>query len=143
MNFSLYSLEFHGSESEVTSQTETVQTIAADHGGGEFQFALKPEERTVLWTARHKCYYANINLVPGCRSVTTDVCVPISALPTLVVQTKEDIMDNGLVGPIVGHVGDGNFHSMLLFDPNNPEEWAKCKMVADRMANRALELGGM
>ena len=127
----------------MTSQTETVQSIAADNNGGEFQFAVKPEDRTVLWTARHKCYYANIALVPGCRSVTTDVCVPVSALPTLVVQTKEDIMNNGLVGPIVGHVGDGNFHSMLLFDPNNQDEWAKCKMVADRMAKRALDLGGM
>ena len=103
---------------------------------------MEQEERSRLWTARHNCYYANIALRPGCRSVTTDVCVPISALPSVITQTKQDIIDHGLTGPIVGHVGDGNFHSMLLFDPEDPEEFKTCKRVADRMARRAIELGG-
>ena len=123
-------------------QTEMVQSIASDNDGGQFQLALKPEERTVLWTARHNAYYANIALRPGCRSVTTDVCVPISALPQILTQTKEDIMNNGLIGPIVGHVGDGNFHSCLLFDPNDRQEYEKCKEVANRMARLAISHGG-
>ena len=116
--------------------------LASDHGGGSLQFAVEQEERTRLWTARHNCYYANIALRPGCRSVTTDVCVPISALPTILTRTKEDITNHGLTGPIVGHVGDGNFHSMLLFDPNNAEEYKTCKRIADKMARLAIELGG-
>lgn len=116
--------------------------LASEHGGGSLQFAVEQEERTRLWTARHNCYYANIALRPGCRSVTTDVCVPISALPTILTRTKEDITNHGLTGPIVGHVGDGNFHSMLLFDPNNAEEYKTCKKIADEMARLAIELGG-
>ena len=135
-------LEFHGSESEVSSQLETVQGLASEFGGGQFQMALAPEDRSRLWTARHNCYWANIALVPGCRSVTTDVCVPVSALPRIVSETKEDITMHGITGPIVGHVGDGNFHSMLLFDPDNEEEYRKCKLVADNMARLALQLGG-
>jgi len=135
-------LEFHGSESEVETQTEFVRDIAADNGGGEFQFAVQQEDRTKLWTARHKAYYADINLRPGCRSLTTDVCVPVSALPGLVMQTKEDIAEHGLVGPMVGHVGDGNFHTMLLFDPDNKEEFLACKEVANKMARTAISLGG-
>jgi len=135
-------LEFHGSESEVETQAETVKDIAAENGGGDFEWAVQQEDRTRLWTARHRAYYADIALRPGCRSLTTDVCVPISALPDLVTKTKEDIAENGLVGPMVGHVGDGNFHTMLLFDPENPEEFAACKEVANRMARAAMSLGG-
>ena len=100
------------------------------------------EDRSRLWSARHNAYWANIDLVPGCRSVTTDVCVPVSALPRIVSETKEDITRHGITGPIVGHVGDGNFHSMLLFDPDNEEEYSKCKRVANNMAKLALQLGG-
>ena len=139
---SVCSSEFHGSESEVSQQTEAVTALASEHGGGQLQFAVEQEERTKLWTARHNAYYANIALRPGCRSVTTDVCVPISALPTILTRTKEDITRHGLTGPIVGHVGDGNFHSMLLFDPDNPEEFTTCKKIADKMAKLAIELGG-
>jgi len=135
-------LEFHGSETEVQSQTETVRDIAADNEGGEFQWAIQQEDRTKLWTARHRAYYADIALRPGCRSLTTDVCVPISALPELVTSTKADIDANGLVGPMVGHVGDGNFHTMLLFDPSDSAEFKKCKEVANRMARSAIALGG-
>jgi len=135
-------LEFHGSEAEVESQTEMVRDIAADNGGGDFQWAVQQEDRTKLWTARHRAYYADIALRPGCRSVTTDVCVPISALPEIVERTKEDIKEKGLIGPMVGHVGDGNFHTMLLFDPLNPEEFKACKEVANKMARSAISLGG-
>ena len=135
-------LEFHGSESEVGSQLEAVQGLASELGGGQFQMALAAEDRSRLWSARHNAYWANIALVPGCRSVTTDVCVPVSALPRIVSETKEDISRHGITGPIVGHVGDGNFHSMLLFDPDNEEEYRKCKLVADNMAKLAMQLGG-
>jgi len=135
-------LEFHGSESEVEAQTETVKEIATDQGGSEFIFAVQQEDRTKLWTARHRAYYADLALRPGCRSLTTDVCVPISALPQLVTRTKADIQENGLVGPMVGHVGDGNFHTMLLFDPSDPDEYKRCKEVADRMGRQAIALGG-
>ena len=126
----------------MAEQTQAVSGLASQHGAGELQQALEPEERTRLWTARHNCYYANISLRPGCRAVTTDVCVPISALPTILTQTKQDIINHGLTGPIVGHVGDGNFHSMLLFDPEDPEEFKTCKKVAERMAQLAVQLGG-
>jgi len=135
-------LEFHGSQSEVEAQTEFVKDICSQFNGGEFKWALQQEDRTRLWTARHRAYYANIALRPGCRSVTTDVCVPISALPEMIRTTKQDIDDQGLLGPMVGHVGDGNFHTMLLFDPENQEEKIKCKDVANRMARKALALGG-
>lgn len=135
-------LEFHGSESEVETQVETVKGIAEEFGGGEFQFALQQEDRTKLWTARHRAYYADIALIPGCRSLTTDVCVPISALPDIVSATKADIQEHGLTGPMVGHVGDGNFHTMLLFNPESPDEFKKCKEVANRMGRRAIALGG-
>jgi D-lactate dehydrogenase (cytochrome) len=136
-------LEFHGSETEVESQTQTVRDIAVDNDGGEFQWAVQQEDRTKLWTARHRAYYADIALRPGCRSLTTDVCVPVSALPDLVKATKADIAEHGLIGPMVGHVGDGNFHTMLLFDPADAEEFKKCKEVANKMARSAIALGGM
>jgi len=135
-------LEFHGNEVEVERQIEAVRELANEHGAGEFQFALRQEDRTRLWTARHRAYYANLALRPGCRSVTTDVCVPVSALPHLVADTKADIEQAGLTGPMVGHVGDGNFHTMLLFDPEDAAERQRCKEVADRMGRRAIKLGG-
>jgi len=135
-------LEFHGSDGEVSAQAEFVKDIVEQYGGSEFEWAVKQEDRNKLWTARHRAYYADASLRPGCRIVTTDVCVPISALPEIVQSTKDDITANGLIGPIVGHVGDGNFHSMLLFDPENEEEKARCKAVANRMASKAIALGG-
>ena len=135
-------LEFNGTESSLEEQASTVAEISKANGGSELEWSIRPEERSRLWTARHNCYYANIALRPGSRSVTTDCCVPISALPTIITQTKQDIINHGLTGPIVGHVGDGNFHSMLLFDPEDPEEFKTCKKVADRMARLAIELGG-
>ena len=110
--------------------------------GGKFAWALQQEDRTKLWTARHRAYYADVALRPGCRCVTTDVCVPVSALPEMIRETKADIEKNGLIGPMVGHVGDGNFHTMLLFDPEDQEEYKRCKDVANRMGLKALTLGG-
>jgi len=135
-------LEFHGSESEVSAQAEFVKDIVQQYEGGDFEWAVKQEDRTKLWTARHRAYYANLALRPGSKSVTTDVCVPISALPHMIQTTKDDIVASGLIGPIVGHVGDGNFHTMLLFDPENIEERDKCKEVANRMARKAISLKG-
>merc|ERR1719334_3101808 len=135
-------IEFHGSEAEVHSQADFVKEITEQFGGGEFQWAAQQEDRTKLWTARHRAYYADVALRPGCRCVTTDVCVPISTLPEIIASTKDDIEKNGLIGPIVGHVGDGNFHTMLLFDPEDPEDLSKCKEVANRMARRAMAVGG-
>ena len=116
--------------------------VTSAYLGGEFDWALLQEDRNRLWAARHNAYYANKTLRLNCKSVTTDVCVPISSLPEMITAAKHDIASNGLVGPIVGHVGDGNFHSMLLFDPYNAEEREKCKEVANRMALRAIRAGG-
>lgn len=135
-------LEFHSSEAGLEYQTSTVAEIAKDNGGSDFAWATKTEDRNKLWTARHKLYYAGLGLRPGSRSVTTDVCVPISHLPEMIATTREDIDKSGVTGPILGHVGDGNFHVFLLFDPEKPEEYKIGKEVSHRMASRALELGG-
>lgn len=135
-------LEFHSSEAGMDSMTSMVKDIAHDNGGSEFEWALQTEDRNKLWTARHKLWFASLNLKPGSRAVTTDVCVPISALPEMILSTREDIDKSGIVGPIFGHVGDGNFHAILLFDPEHDEEFKKCKEISYRMAGKALELGG-
>jgi len=135
-------LEFHSTESGLEYQTSTVHEIAKDYGGSDFSFAIKQEDRNKLWTARHKLYYAGINMRAGCRSVTTDACVPISQLPEMLLKTREDIDAAGLTAPLFGHVGDGNFHSLLLFDPEKPEEYEACKKVSMAMGERAMALGG-
>ena len=94
-------LEFHGSESGLQDQSATVADIAKDNGGSDFEWAVQQEDRTRLWTARHKLHYASLNLRPGCRSVTTDVCVPISKLPEMVIATREDIDKTGITGNFV------------------------------------------
>jgi D-lactate dehydrogenase (cytochrome) len=134
--------EFHGSEASTREQAETVGAIAADNGGGEFRWATKPEERSQLWQARHDAYYAALALRTGCGGWPTDVCVPISRLAECILETKRDIEENGLVAPIVGHVGDGNFHLVYVIDPNAPEEVARASAHNDRMVKRALALGG-
>ena len=103
-------LEFHGSDAGVQEQAERFGEIAAEFGGGPFEWATKPEDRTRLWQARHDAYWAARGLRPGRESVATDVCVPISRLAECVDETKRDIEASGLIAPIVGHVGDGNFH---------------------------------
>src|SRR6266850_1985176 len=114
--------EFHGSKSSVVEQAEAVQAIAKEHGGKDFVWATKPEERTQLWQARHDAYFACLQIRPGSRAVSTDVCVPISRLAECVHETMEDVKDYIAPVPLLGHVGDGNFHLMFLVDPNKPEE---------------------
>lgn len=135
-------LEFHSSEVGLDDQTKVVSDIAHDNGGSDFQFARQTEDRNRLWTARHKLYYASLNLRPGCRSVITDVCVPISLLPEMIEATSKDFAEAGITAPIFGHVGDGNFHTMLLFEPDNKDEYKLCKDVYRKMGLRALAMGG-
>jgi D-lactate dehydrogenase (cytochrome) len=135
-------LEFHGSEAGVQEQAERFGDIAAEFGGGPFDWATKPEERTRLWQARHDSYWAAKSLRPGVQSVATDVCVPISRLAECVDETKRDILETGLIAPIVGHVGDGNFHVQPLVDMDDPAEVQACEAFVDRLVRRALAMEG-
>jgi D-lactate dehydrogenase (cytochrome) len=134
--------EFHGSPTGVKEQAETVQEIAAEQGGQDFEWATRPEDRSRLWQARHDAYYAGIGLKPGCRALTTDVCVPISRLADCIGETYVDLEATGLIAPLVGHVGDGNFHMVLLVDPDNKEELDHAKGFASRLAQRAIRMDG-
>jgi D-lactate dehydrogenase (cytochrome) len=135
-------VEFHGTETGVEEQAERFGEIAAEFGGGPFEWATKPEERSKLWQARHDSYWAARGLRPGAQSVATDVCVPISRLAECVEETKRDIAESGLIAPIVGHVGDGNFHVQPLVDMDNPAEIAACEAFVDRLVRRALAMEG-
>lgn len=135
-------LEFHGTENSVAEQAETVAELARDHGGQDFEWTTKPEDRTRLWKMRHQLYSATKALRPGCQAVTTDICVPISKLAQAISDTQEDLSGSALMGTILGHVGDGNYHTALLVEPGNAEELAEAKSLAHRMATRALQLGG-
>jgi D-lactate dehydrogenase (cytochrome) len=134
--------EFHGTEAGVREQAETIQSLAADHGGSRFQWATNPEERSRLWKARHNAYYAALALAPGKQGFATDACVPISRLTDCVLETQADVARTGLIAPIVGHVGDGNFHLVVLFDPANAAERASAEALAARVAMRAISMGG-
>ncbi|PIB24226.1 2-hydroxy-acid oxidase [Amylibacter kogurei] len=135
-------MEFHGSEAGVGEQSETMKSITGEFGGGAFQWSTKVEERNRLWAARHNAYPAARGLKPGFTGLTTDICVPISQLAKAIGDSEKDIADSGLLGPILGHVGDGNYHATLLVDPNDPDMIATAKGVAHRMAERALAVGG-
>jgi D-lactate dehydrogenase (cytochrome) len=135
-------LEFHGTEAGVQEQAERFGDIAAEFSGGPFEWATRPEERSRLWQARHDSYWAAKGLRPGVQSVATDVCVPISRLAECVDETKRDILESGLIAPIVGHVGDGNFHVQPLVDMDNPAEVAACEAFVDRLVKRALAMEG-
>ena len=135
-------VEFHGSEASVAEQSERFGEIVAEHGGGDFQWATLAEDRTKLWEARHNALYASLALKPGKRGLITDVCVPISNLAEAVRGTKEDLAQSSIVAPMVGHVGDGNFHLIMLVDPDNPNELAEAQRIHDRMVLRALSLDG-
>jgi D-lactate dehydrogenase (cytochrome) len=135
-------MEFHGSESGVREQAETVQAIARDHGGEEFQWATTPEERTKLWSARHKAYFAALQTRPGCRCQSTDTCVPISHLAESINESIAEAEAAGIPYWVVGHVGDGNFHLSYLLDPNDPAEWATVERLNVQMVQRALRLQG-
>jgi len=135
-------MEFHGSEAGVKEQAETVQSITADLGGEAFEWASTPEERTRLWTARHKAYFAGMTQNPGCRSVTTDTCVPISRLAEIIDASVQDADGSGLPYYIVGHVGDGNFHLAYLVKEGDAEQRAVAENLSHRMVQRAIALEG-
>jgi D-lactate dehydrogenase (cytochrome) len=134
--------EFHGSKSSVVEQAETVQAIAKEHGGMDFVWATKPEERTQLWQARHDAYFACLQIRPGARAVSTDVCVPISRLAECVRETMADVKNYINPVPLLGHIGDGNFHLMLLVDPDKPEQTEIAKQFNKRLVERALKMEG-
>ena len=135
-------LEFHGTEASVAEQSERFGEIAKEFGGGPFTWATRPEERTRLWEARHHAAFSNAALRPGAQMVATDVCVPISRLAECVTETQADIAESRLLAPIVGHVGDGNFHLTLLVDMDDPEEVKRAKGLAQRLVERALAMDG-
>lgn len=135
-------VEFHGSDGGVREQAESFGDIVADHGGKGFEWAIKAEDRTALWTMRHNAHYACMASRPGCRAIVTDICVPISRLADAVNETRADLAAHNVTGPILGHVGDGNFHAILLFDEADPDEVARAEKVAHRMVTRALDMGG-
>ncbi len=135
-------VEFHGSEESVAEQARRFGEIAGDHAGGPFVWATKPEERSRLWQARHDVFWAVSGLRPGARAFATDVCVPISRLADCVEETQRDIAEHGLVAPIVGHVGDGNFHVSPLVDMNDPTEIARAESFSARLARRAIAMDG-
>jgi D-lactate dehydrogenase (cytochrome) len=135
-------VEFHGSDTGVAEQAEVFGEIVHDMGGSDFKWSSKPEERKALWQMRHNAYYACLALRKGATALITDVCVPISRLAEAVEAARKDIDASPLPGPIVGHVGDGNFHAMLLVEPGNAQEMELAKALSNRMVERALEMGG-
>ncbi len=134
--------EFHGSPASVEEQAKTVQEIASEHGGLGFQWATKPEDRTRLWEARHNAYFACLQLKPGCRSFTTDVCVPISRLAECITETIADTAASFLPAPILGHVGDGNFHCAILANADDPREVEEAERLNTRIVERAIAMDG-
>ncbi|HEY1544662.1 MAG TPA: FAD-linked oxidase C-terminal domain-containing protein, partial [Xanthobacteraceae bacterium] len=135
-------LEFHGSQASVAEQSGQFAEIAREFGGGPFDWATKPEDRSRLWQARHDAYWAARGLRPGASAVATDVCVPISRLADCLTATQEDIATSRLVAPILGHVGDGNFHLSLLIDLDDRDEVARAEGLCARLVERALAMEG-
>lgn len=135
-------VEFHGSESSVKEQAERFGDIAGELGGGPFEWATKPEDRTRLWQARHDAYWSALALRPGSKVIATDVCVPISRLADCVEATQRDLIETGLVAPIVGHVGDGNFHLTLLCNMDDADEIERCRLFLHRLVERSLAMEG-
>ncbi|XP_053304412.1 probable D-lactate dehydrogenase, mitochondrial [Spea bombifrons] len=135
-------LEFHGTEDGVKEQVQQTEEITRFNGGSDFTWATDQEERNKLWRARHNAWYAALALRPGCRGYATDVCVPISKLPEIIAATKADLTDSQLTGPIAGHVGDGNFHCIMVLNLDDKQEVRRVKEFTDRLARRALALSG-
>ncbi|MBT6277207.1 MAG: FAD-binding protein, partial [Chromatiales bacterium] len=134
--------EFHGSESGVKEQADMAREIALEFGGGDFQWATLQEDRNKLWQARHDAYFSAKALRVNCGVMSTDVCVPISRLAECILETRKDIDESRLIGPIVGHVGDGNFHVGLVVNPDDAEEMTRVYAMNERLVMRALEMGG-
>ena len=134
--------EFHGSKDGVLEQTNIIQEISSEFGGHNFDWKNIPEERNRLWQARHNAYYAAIASKPGCEAWSSDVCVPITDLASFIIETKKELESLRLNAPLVGHVGDGNFHLLYLVDPDNQDEIKKAKDHNDKMVQKAIKLGG-
>ncbi|MEI2418039.1 FAD-linked oxidase C-terminal domain-containing protein [Orrella sp. JC864] len=134
--------EFHGSPAGVQEQAQTVQELARELGGKDFEWAERPEDRNRLWTARHNAYFAGLQLRPGCRSSTTDVCVPISRLAECVGAAAQALASASFPSTIVGHVGDGNFHVLMLLDPDSQAEWEESERINHRIVRQAIEADG-
>ncbi len=134
--------EFHGTVEGVAEQARQMQAIASEHGGRDFAWSTKPEERTKLWQARHDAYFACLALRPGSRMIATDVCVPISRLTECIVATQEDIAKASMPIPLFGHVGDGNFHLMILVMPDSDADIAEAWDLNTRLVRRALAMSG-
>ncbi len=134
--------EFHGSEASVAEHLSELRSIVEEHGATALDFASTPEERERLWHARHNAYFAALALAPDKHGVTTDVCVPISRLADCITATKADLDQSGFVAPVVGHVGDGNFHVIMLVNPDDAEEMQRAEDVHRRMVHRALSMDG-
>src|SRR5699024_2626395 len=126
----------------VHEQIELVEAITQDNGGADFAWAKTEQERSRLWSARHNSHFAGLQLRPGCRSVATDVCVPISKLADCVAQTAQDLQSMPFPYTIVGHVGDGNFHVQMLIDPESATEWEQSEQVNRRLVERAIAMDG-
>jgi D-lactate dehydrogenase (cytochrome) len=135
-------LEFHGTEASVAEQAKMVQRIASEHGGTDFSWTAKPEDRDKLWRARHDVAYADKALREGGQLWVTDVCVPISRLAECITETQKDLAASFLPAPIVGHAGDGNFHIVFVLNPSDPKEMAEAERLNKRVVHRALSLDG-
>ena len=135
-------MEFHGSANGVKEQAETVEALAADHGGGAFAWSDRAEDRSKLWQARHSAYYAGLALKPESKGLVTDVCVPISRLAECIRDTKADLADCAMPAPLLGHVGDGNFHVCFIIDPDDEDQIHEAERLHRRMVDRALAMGG-
>jgi len=135
-------LEFHGTDRSVDEQIALTSEIASEFESGEFRWATATEERTRLWQARHDIWWAALSLRPGSRGMPTDVCVPISSLPDVIVQAQQDVAELGLVAPLCGHIGDGNFHLCVLLDPADRDEQARIEQLNARLIARAHTVGG-
>lgn len=135
-------MEFNGSEGAVKEQIALVEDICSEFGGSNFKWADTTEARNELWTARHQAYHAALNLKPNSKALTTDVCVPVSALAKSILKAERDALASGLLCPVVGHVGDGNYHMLIIFDQDNPDQEQKAKELSKAIVENALALQG-
>jgi D-lactate dehydrogenase (cytochrome) len=135
-------LEFHGSDAGVADQLELVRLLGEGNGGGHLQFAIATEDRNALWKARHQALWAAKNMVPGAVAWITDICVPISHLSDAITRAKTAIEASGLFAPILGHVGDGNFHVFFILQADDMASWDKARIINEAMINHALSVGG-
>jgi D-lactate dehydrogenase (cytochrome) len=134
--------EFHGSPASVREQAEAMQQISDEFGGSAYQWATQAEDRSRLWKARHAAYYAALAYKPGMTGFATDACVPISRLADCILETKQDVEASGLIAPILGHVGDGNFHLVILFDGGTADQRERAEALAHSVSLRAIAMGG-